>query len=191
MIPTDHPTVVAIAGPNGAGKSTFYEAFLAPAGLRFVNADRIARELGIDAYAAASVAARVREELGARKESFVFETVLSDPVGEKVAQLARWQAEGYSVILCFIGLADPRISDQRVAMRVSQGGHDVPLAKLESRFPRTLANLKRAVEVLSHVYIYDNSDLRSPFRLVTVVEYGRRVNLASDLPDWLRPILAD
>jgi len=36
-------------------------------------------------------------------------------------------------------------------MRVSQGGHDVPLEKLITRFPRTLANLKAALQALPRV----------------------------------------
>ena len=31
--------LVVLAGPNGAGKSTFYDTYLAPLGIRFVNAD--------------------------------------------------------------------------------------------------------------------------------------------------------
>src|SRR4051794_16520603 len=41
------PILVAIAGPNGAGKTTFFHAHLAPAGLRFVNADVLADELAV------------------------------------------------------------------------------------------------------------------------------------------------
>jgi predicted ABC-type ATPase len=40
------PVIVAVVGPNGAGKSTFYEAHLKPAGLRFLNADVMAGEIG-------------------------------------------------------------------------------------------------------------------------------------------------
>jgi predicted ABC-type ATPase len=35
------PIAVALTGPNGEGKTTFYNAQLAPAGLRFVNADGV------------------------------------------------------------------------------------------------------------------------------------------------------
>ena len=77
------PVIVALAGPNGAGKTTFYHAHLQPAALRFVNTDVLARELGIEPYAAANVADRLRSELVAQRESFVFETVFSDPVGDK------------------------------------------------------------------------------------------------------------
>lgn len=183
-LPSDRPVLVAIAGPNGAGKSTFYEAFLAPAGLRFVNADRIARELGLEAYVAAEVAARIREELVARGESFVFETVFSDPTGAKVDDLVRWQSS-HTVVLCFVGLDDVELSDTRVAMRVSQGGHDVPIEQLVGRFPRILANLARALDALALVQLFDNSDLASPFRLVAISRNGRLERMSTAACRWL------
>ncbi len=179
------PIVVAVAGPNGAGKTTFYEAHLAPAGLRFVNADDLARELELGAYPAAELAARLRESLLEQGESFVFETVFSDPVGEKVAFLKRAAAAGHAVVLCFVGVDGPAVSEERVAMRVAQGGHDVPSSKLVARYPRTLRNLARAIRELPHVLVYDNGDLSSPFRRVAASEQGRVAWRAEDLPRWL------
>ena len=43
--PDTKPVLVVLAGPNGAGKTTFFELFIAPSGLPFVNADFIAKEL--------------------------------------------------------------------------------------------------------------------------------------------------
>ena len=180
------PIVVALAGPNGAGKSTFYRAHLRDAGLRFVNADEIARDIGLDAYEAAAMADRVRRELVAARESFVFETVFSDPAGEKLAFLRGAAAAGYTVVLCFIGLDSARASEARVAMRVSQGGHDVPSAKLRARYPRTLRNLSAAIRALPHVLVFDNSDLERPFRQVARFEGGKRVEGRGPLPGWLR-----
>ena len=76
--------LVALAGPNGAGKTTFYEVHLKAAGLRFVNADLLAGELGIDAYQASEVTTRLRQVFVDQGESFVFETFFSDPVGDKL-----------------------------------------------------------------------------------------------------------
>ncbi len=76
------PVIVAIAGPNGAGKSTFFHAHLARAALHFLNADDLARELELDALDAAQLANRIRQSLVEQRESFIFETVLSDPVGD-------------------------------------------------------------------------------------------------------------
>jgi predicted ABC-type ATPase len=167
------PIVVAIAGSNGAGKSTFYHAHLANTGLRYINADVLASELALAAYDAADAAAAIRQALVRRKESFIFETVLSDPVGDKVAQLGKLAEQGYEVVLIFIEIPDARVSIERVSMRVSQGGHDVPDEKLLSRFARTKANLKRAIEQLPHVIIYDNSDLASPYRLIATYHQGQ------------------
>ncbi len=183
------PIVVALAGPNGAGKATFYEAHLRPAGLRFLNADWLGRELGVDAYQAAQVVTSLRHELVNQHESFVFETVFSDPVGDKLAFLKQTARSGYAVVLCFIGIPDPQTSEQRVAMRVSQGGHDVPAEKLVTRFPRTLANLQAALRELPCVLVFDNSDLRTPFRQVAIFQNGSPVLFNEPLPRWFQPLL--
>src|SRR5213076_1886269 len=111
------PIIVAIAGPNGAGKTTFFHTHLALAGLRFVNADVLAAELATEPYAAARLADALRRALVARGESFVFETVFSDPVGDKIAFLAEAVRYGDVVVLCYIGLSDPNQSVERVEMR--------------------------------------------------------------------------
>ena len=183
------PLIVAVAGPNGAGKTTFYHSHLKPAGLRFINADVLALELDMEAYTAARVAGSLRRALLEQGESFVFETVFSDPVGDKLAFLKDAVARGYTVVLCFIGISGPEVSEQRVAMRVSQGGHDVPPEKLVTRYPRTLTNLQGAIRQLPHVWIFDNDDLREPFRKVAVFEHGRRIFAGKPAPKWLRRIL--
>lgn len=183
------PIIVALAGPNGAGKSTFFESHLKPSGLRFLNADVFARELEVDSYEAARIVTALRLELVRQGESFVFETVFSDPVGDKLGFLKHAAQAGYSVVLCFIGIADAAVSEQRVAMRVSQGGHDVPTEKLAARFPRTLKNLAAAVRELPCVLVFDNDDLRKPFRQVAVFVNGAASLSTGAVPAWLRPLL--
>lgn len=185
----NEPLMIAIAGPNGAGKSTFFHAHLAPAGLRFINADMLARELEVDAYAAAEIADRLRRELVRQRERFVFETVFSDPVGDKLQFMKETVEAGYRVVLCFIGLDDVTLSDERVAMRVTQGGHDVPAEKLEACFPRTLANLQGAICELPRVLVFDNSDLSNPVHLIAVFESGVRTDNGELLPKWLQSLL--
>ena len=183
------PLIVALAGPNGAGKTTFYEAFLRPAGLRFINADLLTQDLALEPYAAAELANALRQQLSVERESLIFETVFSDPVGDKLGFLKTAAKEGYTAVLCFIGLPSPDVSEQRVAIRVSQGGHDVPTEKLAERFPRTLANLRAAIRELPHVWVFDNGDLEKPFRKVAVFRNGRQVELHRPVPAWLRPLL--
>jgi predicted ABC-type ATPase len=179
------PVIVTVAGSNGAGKTTFFHSYLREAGVRFINADDIARELDISAYEAAEIADTLRHELVRQRESFVF----SDPAGEKLAFLTDAVAAGYNVVLCFIGISGPETSEERVAMRLSQGGHDVPAEKLITRFPRTVANLKAAIQTLPVVLIFDNDNLAAAFRKVAEYRNGKAVFVADPVPEWLRAML--
>lgn len=169
------PIVIAVAGSNGAGKSTFFESFLSDSGLRFINADVLSHSLEISVYEAARLATALRTALVAQRASFIFETVLSDPVGEKVEQLRSYAAGGYTVVLIFIDIETPDESIRRVAMRVTQGGHDVPDEKLVQRFYRTRRNLERAILCLPHVIVYNNHDLSQPYKFVALFQDGQRI----------------
>jgi len=182
------PIIVVLAGPNGAGKSTFHDAFLSSTGLRFINADDIARLTGMGAYDAALLAEALRQELVAAGESFIFETVLSDPVGAKIGFLTEAHARGYHVIVCFIGLDSAATSDERVAMRVLQGGHDVPMEKVRDRYARSLENLGLAILKLPLVWVYDNSDLGNPFRKIAEFEAGHIVHENPPTPVWFESV---
>lgn len=174
------PIIIALAGSNGAGKSTFYESHLSDAGLRFINADDLSASLGLSPYEAAELATSIRRELVNQRESFIFETVLSDPVGEKVDQLASCASLGYTVVLIFIRIESADQSIRRVAMRTCQGGHDVPDEELRARFERTLANLQRAIERLPHVIIFSNEDLSNPYQLIAAYEHGHVLEQKKD-----------
>jgi predicted ABC-type ATPase len=183
------PILIAIAGPNGAGKSTLYQAHLSYTGLPCLNADVIAAEIGVGAYEAAEVAESFRRERYARQESFIFETVFSDPVGEKLAFLEEAAKSGYTVVLFFVGIASPQRSIDRVGMRVGEGGHDVPADKLATSFPRVMENLRRALVRLPLVLVYDNDDLRVPHRFCLAMGYGKVLEKAEPVPDWVEAVM--
>ena len=71
-------------------------ARLKASALRFLNADVIAGELQIGAAESARIVTAMRHELVKQRESFVLETVFSDPVGGKLAFLkqAPWSGAG-------------------------------------------------------------------------------------------------
>lgn len=184
------PLLIALAGPNGAGKSTFHETQLKRLGLPFLNADILAREIDLDGYAAAGTIAAIRDHLIRRGESFVMETVFSDPVGEKVAVLGRAADAGFDVTLIFVGIAGPDLSARRVSARVRSGGHDVPVHKLAARYERSLANLERAIRRLPRVVIYDNSSFDNPYRLLAEFKSGSLIRRdTGPMPDWAKRIL--
>lgn len=181
--------LIVVAGPNGAGKSTFVETFVKPTGILIVNPDEVARGLSPDspediAYEAARVADTWRRDLAARGVSFCMETVFSDPQGAKLAFLKECQSSGYTVILVFIGLESAELSLGRVIQRVDRGGHDVPDAKIEARFPRTFANLRQALTFVDRALLVDNSSADQPFRFVAEFKAGKRLRRRGFAPAW-------
>lgn len=190
------PVLVFLAGPNGAGKSTFYRNFLESqlAGrLPFVNADEIAKALR-EAGAAGSDAdydrlafdktEELRHSLLEQRLSFCTETVFSDPEGAKLDFLRRARKAGYAVFMVFIGLDHTQLSVARVVQRVGAGGHDISDEKLEQRFPRTLANLRAAIEIVDEAFLFDNSSDVQPFRPLAIYSDGKLIERFDPVPPW-------
>jgi predicted ABC-type ATPase len=180
------PFIIVLAGPNGAGKSTFYELFLDGIPVPFVNADRIAKTLLRDPhsadYEAAKIAEAERQRLVAERQSFVMETVFSDPAGDKVRFLKQARDAGYFVVLVYVGLDHPSLAAARVAHRVRNGGHAVPPDRVAARYDRSLANLGKTLGFVDHAYLYDNS--AAPYRRVAETVRGQIVMRAPKPPAW-------
>ena len=117
------------------------------------------------------------------------ETVFSDPQGAKLAFLKECQSNGYTVMLVFIGLESAELSLGRVIQRVERGGHDVPDAKIVTRFPRTFDNLRQALTVVDEALLFDNSSSDEPFRFVAAFKAGKRQRRKGLAPAWVRRIL--
>ena len=184
------PQLVLLAGPNGAGKSTFYELHLAGSPLPFVNADLVAAELGIDALEAARLVDASRERLVTDHLGFITETAFSDPQGHKLGMLRDAIAAGYDVIVVYIGLVTAKLSRLRVEQRVEAGGHDVPRDRIESRFERSLENLRAAIALDATVELYDNSSIDQPYRHLATLRAGAVVWRAPGrLPAWARRVM--
>jgi predicted ABC-type ATPase len=159
----DKPLIIIIAGPNGAGKTSFALDFLPheAACPVFINADLIAAGLSPFAPEKAAVqAARIMLQTMAQhvmsRRSFAFETTLS---GRSYAlQIPRWRHLGYFVRLYFLSLPSADTAVQRVAQRVSQGGHDIPEATIRRRFDSGLRMFHDVYKPLVDDWVsFDNS----------------------------------
>jgi predicted ABC-type ATPase len=55
--------------------------------------------------------------------------------------MERARERGYEIELHYLSVTSPRVCVGRVAQRVREGGHDVPVADIRRRFYRSLQNL--------------------------------------------------
>jgi len=152
-----------ITGPNGAGKTTLSYTIL-PEIFEcedFVNADEIARGLSpFNAEKAAIKAGRLMleriSELLEKGESFAFETTLS--TRSYVNLINRAKDKGYEIILLFLALESVKLAVERVEIRVSEGGHNIPTDTIKRRYEVGLKNLfELYIPIVDKWMLVDNS----------------------------------
>lgn len=181
-----------LAGGNGAGKTTFYRLFLAPRGIKLLNADLIAAAINPvfpekAGYEASHLVIQLGENLLDEAVSFCLETVFSHE--SKIDFVARAKSMGYEIILVYIHLDSPALNEARVYQRVSEGGHNVPAEKTRARIPRTMKLMTAALPLADEAHLLGNSSRQSPYREVAVVKRGRRTKAVEPLPKWAQEIL--
>jgi predicted ABC-type ATPase len=159
---TTRPNVIMLAGPNGAGKTTSSRSLLAGQlkVMTFVNADIIAQGLaGFDPESAAWEASKIMlgrlDELAGKRQDFAFETTLA--ARSYVPRIEKWRSEGYCFQLYYFWLPSADLAIERVALRVSRGGHDVPAETIRRRYRQSLRNLFHLFIPLADAWqVFDN-----------------------------------
>ena len=121
-------------------------------------------------------------------KSLIFETVLSSD--GKVDFIRRAHEAGYFIRIFFVSTAHPTINAARIAQRVMEGGHDVPINKIISRYQKSILNCKRVAAIADRVYVYDNSvddaEARLLFRMTDGKPFKRYTD---DIPLWAQAII--
>ena len=152
-----------IAGPNGAGKTTFANEFLPIEAecLNFINADLIAHGLSPFqpdkmAIAAGRIMIQQMDEFVSQNESFALETTFS---GKGYAnKIKKWKSQNYEIIIYYLKLPSVNMAIERVRMRVSQGGHNVPEHVIRRRYDRSWGNFRDIYRHLADSWtIFDTS----------------------------------
>jgi predicted ABC-type ATPase len=152
-----------IAGPNGAGKTTFAKEFLPIEAecLNFINADLIAQ--GLSPFQPEKVALKTGKlmiqqmnEFVSRSKSFAIETTFSGK--DYVDRIKNWKSLYYKIIIYYLKLQSVELAIERVRLRVSRGGHNIPDNVIRRRYKRSWDNFQQIYKQLLYIWIiFDNS----------------------------------
>lgn len=198
MVVNKHkPVLIVIAGPNGSGKTTITSKILKHEWMEdavYVNPDQVAQDRFGDWNSKEAVMQAVeycekqREDCLLDGKSLIFETVLSSE--NKVAFIRRAREAGFFIRIFFVATSHPSINAARIAQRVMEGGHDVPITKVISRYYKSILNCKRCASLADRVYIYDNSVDDADARLLFRMTDGQLFKqYTDDIPEWALTIL--
>ena len=159
----EKPNLYIISGCNGAGKTTASLTIL-PEILNcseFVNADAIAA--GLSPFHPENVAIEAGKLMLKRidfliksKKDFALETTLSSKNHFQTIKNA--QEQGFEITLLFFWLNSVELAKERVKIRVSKGGHDIPPEVIARRYERGLENLDKYCALCNDWFVYDNSN---------------------------------
>jgi len=180
-----------ISGCNGAGKTTASYTVL-PEVLdcrEFVNADEIAR--GLSPFNPESVAIEAGRLMLERIEcllglgaSFAIETTLA--TRSYIRLVERAQMQGYTVHLLYFWLESPELAIERVAQRVSEGGHNIPEQTIRRRYKLGLSNLVRLfIPIVDEWYLFDNSTNNYE----CIAQGGMKIQTKLYMPDTYNQII--
>ena len=191
------PTLCVVAGPNGSGKTTTTIQLLNnewTSDSLYINPDNIAQDIFGDwnspeaVVKAAEHATKLRYECLEQKRDFVFETVFSSE--EKLEFLKKTKEVGFFIRFFYVCTSSPAINVARITQRYLNGGHEVPISKVISRYYKSLLNATKAISFVDRAYVYDNSiDNQLPRLLYRTTEGRLFKRYVEDIPEWARMLL--
>ena len=191
------PTLCVVAGPNGSGKTTTTIQLLNnewAADSLYINPDNIALEIFGNWNSAEAVlraaehATRLRYQYLEERQDFVFETVFS--AAEKLEFLQKAKEAGFFIRFFYVCTSDPATNVLRITQRYLDGGHEVPISKIISRYYKSLLNAAKAISFVDRAYIYDNSvDNQLPRLLFRTSDGKLFKQYTDDIPEWAKTLL--
>ena len=201
--------ITVLAGTNGAGKSSIAGQMLRQAHGTYFNPDEVTRQIraahpGLTVEEANALAwqesVRLLRAAIAGNLDYAFETTLG---GQTITNLLlEATAAGHELRIWYCGLDSPERHLARVAARVARGGHDIPEAKVRTRYTTSRANLIRLMPSATLLLVYDNSaevDLttgqRPPLKRVLEVKagtigYPKTAEELAMTSAWAKPLVA-
>ncbi len=191
--------LIVVAGPNGSGKTSVTSRILHHEWLEnsvYINPDIVAQERFGDWNSEDAVLKSIkyceewREKCLLEKKSLIFETVLS--ADDKINYIERAMAAGFFVRLFFVCTASPAINASRIATRVMNGGHDVPISKIISRYQKSISNCRYIAKKVNRAYLYDNTAENTEATLLIRFADGNVAKrYVQTLPEWAEQIVEE
>ena len=118
----------------------------------------------------------------------MFETVFSSD--EKLEFLRKAHEAGFFIRFFFVCTSNPKINVSRITKRYLEGGHEVPISKIISRYFKSLENACEAIEFVDRAYIYDNSvEYQLPQLLFRMTEGKVFKQYTDDIPKRAIPLM--
>ena len=192
-----NPVLIVIAGPNGSGKTSVTQKILHHEWMEdsvYINPDIVAQEKFGDWNSPDAIkksvkyCAGLREQCLENHQSLIFETVLS--ADEKIDFIKRAKDAGFFIRLFFVCTVSPTINAARIAKRVMEGGHDVPITKIISRYLKSITNCKIASRFADRTYVYDNSAENQEAQILFRLKDGKLFKkYVEALPEWAEMVL--
>jgi len=199
------PNLYVLAGVNGAGKSSVGGEVLRGLGLPWHNPDTLARALVKERRMSQQEAnSEAWKEGMAQLDNavnnhtpFAFETTLG---GTTVREKLRAACNTHHVRIWYCGLSSPDLHIKRVQLRVSRGGHDIPIEKIYERWEASKANLIALLPVLTELSVFDNSAEAAPGNPVPnpkhvlhlrngTLLYPHSAAAIAETPEWAHAIM--
>ncbi|MDU1411848.1 MAG: ATPase [Clostridium sp.] len=175
------------AGVNGAGKTSIYKSIYYNENKdeKRINTDEMVARIGswqdnnIQMKCAREAVKLIKTYIN-EETSFNQETTLCGKSIINNIKLAK--EKGFYITMNYIGVESVDIAKERIALRVSKGGHGIPDEAVERRYYDSLSNLNKVISICDKINIYDNSEM---LKLVMVFDNGEMVWNDKEIPNWL------
>ena len=120
------------------------------------------------------------ETLLKSNENFAFETTLSTKTYKQ--KLTQAKTNGFKIKLLFFWLPTIEMAINRVAVRVSEGGHNIPTEVIARRYSRGIENLfKIYIPLCDEWMVFDNSETDAQMMARKVLNEETEI---FDLSNW-------
>jgi len=184
------PMFYVFAGNNGSGKSTIRNLIIDKIGIEInIDPDAIARRIDPENPESKRISAGKEVIKSVNKyikegKDFSIETTLAG--GNAIRQMHKAKTMGYQITMFYVALSNVNQNIERVAMRVKNGGHDIPTEDILRRNKTSFEHLYKYAKMMDNLLLIDNS--KDDGEIVMEINSGQITFQSTNLPPWVNPV---